>query len=63
LPRRLLALSALPLVLFSLQYMFLYAVGNIGLPPAFRALHAVNALVMFWVAQYLAKSVWRLLRG
>jgi hypothetical protein len=42
--------------------MSLYALVGMGLPTAFRALHAVNALVLFWIAQYLAKSAWRLLR-
>ena len=62
LPRQLTLLSILPLVFFSLQYMFLYAIGSMGLPSRFRALHAVNALVLFWITQYLAKSGWRLLR-
>jgi hypothetical protein len=62
LPRRLRLLSTLPLVLFILQYMFLYAVAGMGLPSSFRALHAVNALGLFWITQYLAKSAWRLLR-
>jgi hypothetical protein len=33
-----------------------------GLPNALRALHAVNALVMFGVVEYLAKAAWKLLR-
>jgi hypothetical protein len=32
------------------------------LPNALRALHAVNALVMFGVVEYLAKAAWKLLR-
>lgn len=63
LPQRLLILSGLPAVLFALQYIFLYGIDNVGLPLDLKALHAVNALVMFWVAQYLAQAAWKLLRN
>jgi uncharacterized protein DUF6220 len=62
LPQRLLILSGLPAVLYAMQYIFLYGMGGLGLPLDLKALHAVNALVMFWVAQYLARIAWKLLR-
>ena len=63
LSRRMLIWSGVPAVLYSLQYIFLYGVDNLGLPLDLKALHAVNALVMFWVAQYLARIAWKLLRA
>lgn len=60
--RRLLIWSSVPAVLFSLQYIFLYGVDNLRLPLDLKALHAVNALVMFWVAQYLARIAWKIVR-
>ncbi len=63
LPRRQFLLSWLPLVLFMLQYVFVYAVPSLGLPMPLRALHAVNALVLFWVTLHLAGSTWRLVRA
>jgi len=33
----------------------------VGLP-ALRALHAVNALAMFWLAVYLTRRAWQLAR-
>ncbi len=63
LPLRLFLLSWLPLVLIMLQYVFVHAVPGLGLPMSLRALHAVNALVMFWVMLYLAGSTWRLVRA
>jgi hypothetical protein len=56
-------MSGLPAVLMALQYIFLYGIDNVGLPLDLKALHAVNALVMFWVAQYLARMVWKLMRA
>jgi hypothetical protein len=61
LPWRMYALNVLVIVLFTLQYIFLYALPRLGLP-VLRALHAVNALVLFWTAVYLAQSAWRLIR-
>lgn len=58
-PWRLLGLTALTFVLFALQYVFLWVVPAWGLP-ALRALHAVNALTLFWITLYLAQSVWHL---
>jgi hypothetical protein len=62
-PRHLLIWSLVPAVLMSLQYIFLYGIDNFSLPLDLKALHAVNALVMFWVAQYLARIAWKLLRN
>lgn len=56
---RLIGFTALTFVLYALQYVFLWVVPSFGIP-ALRALHAVNALVLFWLALYLAQSVWRL---
>ena len=50
------------LLLFMLQYVFLFAMPGLGLP-ALRALHAVNALIIFWVAVYLAKRTWLAIRA
>jgi len=61
LPRRVLALTTLGLVLFMFQYVFLYAMPRLGLP-LLRALHAVNALALFWLAMYFGQRAWRLLR-
>lgn len=63
LPQRLLILSGLPAVLYAMQYIFLYGLGGLGLPLDLKALHAVNALVMFWVAQYLARIAWKIVRA
>lgn len=58
LPRRMHVLNVLLLIDFILQYVFLYI--NVGVP-AFRALHAVNALVMFSITATLI-VMWRRLR-
>lgn len=63
LPWRLFLLSWLPLVLLMLQYVFVHAVPGLGLPMPLRALHAVNALVLFWLMLHLAGSAWRLVRA
>lgn len=63
LPWRLSALSALVYVLFMLQYVFLYLLGRVTGLPVLRALHAVNALVLFWIAVYLTQRGWQLLRS
>jgi len=54
-PRRLLLLSALPLVLYMLQYGFITWAGPLGLT-ALSALHPVNALALFWVALSLGQQ-------
>jgi hypothetical protein len=63
LSRRMLIWSLVPAVLMSLQYIFLYGIDNLALPLDLKALHAVNALVMFWVAQYLARIAWKIVRA
>jgi Family of unknown function (DUF6220) len=55
------ALTALVFVLFILQYVFLYLMPQLGLMPL-RALHAVNALALFWLGVHLSQQVWLLLR-
>src|SRR5262249_2855728 len=62
LPWKLRLLSFLPLVLFMLQYVFVYGVPAMGLPVSLRALHAVNALVIFGVTLHLTKSAWHVAR-
>jgi hypothetical protein len=62
LPLRLHGLNLLVFLLVALQYVFLYAMPGLGLP-LLRALHAVNALVLFWTATYLWQSTWRSLRS
>jgi hypothetical protein len=59
---RLVGLAALTLVLFMMQYMFLYGIGRLTGMPALRALHAVNALALFWLGLHQATRVWALLR-
>lgn len=61
LPRRIVGFSMLLFVLYGMQFVLLYMLPAMGLPTAFRALHAVNALVMFWTALHLAKLTWRVL--
>ena len=61
LPWRLQALGGSLYVLMILQYLFLYLMPRIG-APLLRALHAVNALVLFSVAVMLAFQIWRHLR-
>lgn len=53
---------ALLFVLFVFQYLFLWVLPALGLP-ALRALHAVNALALFWLAERLAKRVWHMNRS
>lgn len=59
---RLFGLTVLSLVLFALQYIFLWAAPSLGLP-ILRALHALNALALFWLALHLTQNVWRLTRA
>lgn len=51
-------LTVLTLVLFLLQYVFIHAFQ--GAP---RALHVVNALALFWLALYVARCSWQLIRA
>lgn len=55
-------LSVLLLVLYVMQYAIIHVFPTLGLPTVFRALHAVNALLLFWVALHLAKLTWHILR-
>lgn len=61
LPWRVQGLGLLFFLLMFLQYVFLYVMPAVGLP-ALRALHAVNALAMFWLAVYLTRRAWQLAR-
>jgi len=63
LPWRMHALNVLLALLFMLQYVFLWVLGPAVGVPALRALHAVNALALFWLTVYLGQRGWRLLRG
>lgn len=49
-------ISALILVIFGMQYAFMY-----GFEGLLRALHVVNALALFWLALQLGRRAWRLL--
>jgi hypothetical protein len=62
LPWRLLGLTALLFPLFVLQFIFLYAPLGLGVMEL-RALHAVNALVLFWVGAHLTRRAIGLLRA
>jgi hypothetical protein len=59
LPWRILGLTVLTFVLFAMQYIFLWVIPALGVP-VLRALHAVNALALFWITLYLTQRVWRL---
>jgi Family of unknown function (DUF6220) len=56
LDRRTLLLTTLTLVLVMLQYVFLHLFPSLGLTPL-RALHAVNALALFWLSLQLGRKV------
>jgi hypothetical protein len=62
-PWRITLLSLLPFVLIAMQYVFLWALADMGLPLWTRGLHAVNALVIFWVVLRLSGSAWQLWRA
>jgi uncharacterized protein DUF6220 len=62
LPWRMHALNLLVIVLFVMQFIFLWVLGKAVGVPALRALHAVNALALFWLTLHLTRSAWRLLR-
>lgn len=61
-PGRFVLLSLLLMFLYVMQYAIIHIFPSLGMPTVFRALHAVNALVLFWTALYLARSSWRVLR-
>ncbi len=54
LPRAITLLSLLLIVQFALQYAFIQSAGSLGIA-AIAAFHPVNAVVMFWVALYVAR--------
>jgi hypothetical protein len=62
LPGRFVLLSLLLLILYVMQYALIHVFPSLGIPTVFRALHAVNALLLFWTALHLAKSSWLVLR-
>jgi hypothetical protein len=62
-PGRVTLLSLLPFVLIVMQYVFLWALTGMGLPTWTRGLHAVNALVIYWVVLRLSRSAWQLWRA
>jgi predicted Kef-type K+ transport protein len=58
LQKQTLLLTSLLIVLVAFQYVFLYLAPQLGLM-TLRALHAVNALALFWLGMYLARTVWQ----
>jgi hypothetical protein len=62
LPWRMVGLTALLFPLFVMQFIFLYAPLGLGVVEL-RALHAVNALVLFWAGAHLARRAIGLLRA
>jgi hypothetical protein len=62
-PWRITLLSLLPFVLIAMQYVFLWALTGMGLPLWTRGLHAVNALVIYWLLLRLSRSAWQLWRA
>lgn len=61
LPCRVQALNGLMLLLFALQYNHRLLAGALGVP-GLAALHAVNALLLFWCAVTLGRWSWAWLR-
>ncbi|HEX2037331.1 MAG TPA: DUF6220 domain-containing protein [Chloroflexota bacterium] len=61
-PRQLLGLTGLLLLLYVLQYVFLYLPLALGMP-GLRALHAVNALSLFSLSVQVGRTAWRSLRA
>jgi hypothetical protein len=62
-PWRITLLSLLPFFLIALQYVILWALDDMGLPGWTRGLHAVNALVIYWLMLRLSRSAWQLWRA
>jgi uncharacterized protein DUF6220 len=62
LPWRMLGPTVLLFPLFAMQFVFLYAPVGLGLVEL-RALHVVNALVLFWAGTHLARRAVGLLRS
>ncbi len=61
-PWRITLLSLLPFFLIGTQYVYLFALTGMGLPLWTRGLHAVNALVIYWLMLRLSRSAWQLWR-
>lgn len=61
LPRGLQWLNLALVGLFVLQYLSLLVLPRLGIP-AVRALHAANALALFWLAVHLWQRSWALIR-
>jgi hypothetical protein len=62
-PWRITLLSLLPFFLIAMQYVFLWALTGMGLPLWTRGLHAVNAVVIYWVMLRLSRAAWQLWRA
>lgn len=54
-------LSLVLIVQIALQYAFIRLSGQLG-TPIIAAFHPVNAVVMFWIAQYVARRATHLLK-
>lgn len=63
LPWRMQALNMALVVLLPMQFVFLWTLGQALGVPALRALHAMNALALFWLTVHLARGTGRLLRA
>jgi hypothetical protein len=59
-PWRITLASLLPFFLIGMQYVILWALDDMGLPAWTRGLHAVNALVIYWLMLCLSRSAWQL---
>lgn len=59
-PWRITLLSLAPFFLVGTQYVYLYALTGMGLPLWTRGLHAVNALVIYWLMLRLSRKAWLL---
>jgi hypothetical protein len=62
-PWRITLLSLLPFFLIAMQYVYLWALTGMGLPLWTRGLHAVNAIVIYWVILRLSRAAWQLWRS
>jgi hypothetical protein len=63
LPWRITLLSLLPFFLIAMQYVYLWALTGMGLPLWTRGLHAINAIVIYWVMLRLSRFAWQLWRA
>jgi hypothetical protein len=57
-PWRITLLSLLPFFLIGTQYVYLFALTGMGLPLWTRGLHAVNAIVIYWLMLRLSRTAW-----